>query len=177
MISGVQNKYFKGIYCCRYCGSQQQHSLTLRTYLYWKSFNSVSLFYPILKWISMETGSRCRARWQITAAAHNIRILIGQITCQSSSLLMVNCFSFILLFSICQVEPCWRLGDTVWDAHCSFARQIPKLSQCFPTHWWPSGFLQSEYLLYTTWWMCSELETGCWSVSPMFTLHYLIIYC
>ncbi len=43
-------------------------------------------FYPVLTCISMETGRSCRARWRIAAPAHNIRVLIGQIACQSSSL-------------------------------------------------------------------------------------------
>ncbi len=47
-------------------------------------------FYPVLTCFSMETGRSCRARWQIAVAAHNIRVLIGQIACQSSSLRMVN---------------------------------------------------------------------------------------
>ncbi len=34
----------------------------------------------------METGRGYRTRWRIAAAAHNIRVLIGQIACQSSSL-------------------------------------------------------------------------------------------
>ncbi len=35
-FSGTQNKYFKGIPLayCRYCCSQQHHSLTLHTFLY-----------------------------------------------------------------------------------------------------------------------------------------------
>ncbi len=55
------------------------------------SFNSFYLFYPVLTWISVETGCSCRARWRIAAAAHTICVLIGQISCQSSSLWMVNC--------------------------------------------------------------------------------------
>ncbi len=57
-LSGTQNKYFKGIplaYCC-YCGSQQQHGLTLRTFLY----------LVILKKVQFS-----RARWLIAMAAHN----------------------------------------------------------------------------------------------------------
>ncbi len=38
----------------------------------------------------METGRSCRARWRIAVAAHNLCVLIGQIACQSSSLLTVN---------------------------------------------------------------------------------------
>ncbi len=34
----------------------------------------------------METGCSCRARSRIAAAAHNIRVLIGQIACQSKEL-------------------------------------------------------------------------------------------
>ncbi|MGL4485161.1 MAG: hypothetical protein ACRCUS_09440, partial [Anaerovoracaceae bacterium] len=92
-FSGTQNKYFKGIPYCRYRGSQQQHSLTLRTFLYLvilKKFQFSHLFYPVLTCISMETGRSCRARWRIAAAAHNLCILIGQIACQSSSLRTVN---------------------------------------------------------------------------------------
>ncbi len=47
-------------------------------------------FYPVLTCISMETGRSCQARWRIAAAAHNLCVLIGQITCQSSSLRTVN---------------------------------------------------------------------------------------
>ncbi len=38
----------------------------------------------------METGRSCRARWRIAEAANNIHVLIGLITCQSSSLRTVN---------------------------------------------------------------------------------------
>ncbi len=41
-------------------------------------------FLPVLTCISMETCCRCRARWRVAAAAHNIRVLIGQIVCQSA---------------------------------------------------------------------------------------------
>ncbi len=34
-------------------------------------------FYPVLTWISMETGRSCRERWRIAAAAHNLCFLIG----------------------------------------------------------------------------------------------------
>ncbi len=40
----------------------------------------------------METGRSCRARWRIAAPAHNIRVLIGQIACQSSSLRSIVLF-------------------------------------------------------------------------------------
>ncbi len=91
-FSGAQSKYFKGIPLayCFYCGSQLQHSLTLRTFLYLvilKKFQ-FSLFYPVLIWI-LETGRSWRTRWRIATAAHNMRVLIGQITCQS--LRTVNC--------------------------------------------------------------------------------------
>ncbi len=78
---------------CLFCGSKQQHSLTLRKFIYLvisKSFKSVDGFHPILTCISMETRLRCRARWWKAAAQHNILVLIGQITCQSSSLRTVN---------------------------------------------------------------------------------------
>ncbi len=57
-------------YCC-YCGSQQQHILTICTFFifrYMKSLNSVDLFYPDLTLISIETG--CQARWRIAVATH-----------------------------------------------------------------------------------------------------------
>ncbi len=40
---------------------------------------SYIFFYPVLTCISMESGRSSRARWGIAAAAHNIRVLIGQI--------------------------------------------------------------------------------------------------
>ncbi len=57
-LSGTQNKYFKGIPLayCRYCGSQQQHGLTLRTFLY----------LVILKKVQFSRG-----RWRLAMAAHN----------------------------------------------------------------------------------------------------------
>ncbi len=46
----------------RYCGSQQQHNLTLCTYLYLVILKNLiqSIFYPVLTSISMETGRSCQ---------------------------------------------------------------------------------------------------------------------
>ncbi len=48
----------------------------------------------------------CRARWRITAVAHNLWFLIGQIACQSSSLRTVNCtfFSKLQVFHILKTK-------------------------------------------------------------------------
>ncbi len=63
-------------------------------------------FYPILTCISMETGRSCWARWRIAAPAHNIRVLIGQIACQSSSLrsivlFLTNCIEIHNSIELC----------------------------------------------------------------------------
>ncbi len=71
----------------------QLNSPHIFIFSYIDNFNSVCLFHPVLTWISMEIGRSCRARWWIAVAAHNIRVLIGQIICQSSSLRMVNWLS------------------------------------------------------------------------------------
>ncbi len=58
----------------------------------------------------METGRRCRARWRIAAVAHNIRVLIGQLACQSSSLQTVNYLDFIKLFWVGLLLCCVEQG-------------------------------------------------------------------
>ncbi len=68
----------------------QRNPLHIFIFSYIESFNSVDIFYPVLIFISMETGRSFRARWRIEAAAYNLCVLIGQITCQSSSLRTVN---------------------------------------------------------------------------------------
>ncbi len=68
----------------------QLNPLHIFIFTYIEKVSIQLIFYPVLTWISMETGRSCQARWRIAVTAHNIRVLIGLISCQSSSLRTVN---------------------------------------------------------------------------------------